>query len=669
LKSDDLIILDGGTFFSSSPNGDVEPADSHGLYYRDVRHLSSWLLRMDGEELDPLTSRRVDYYSARVVCRRARDDDRPSITVRRDRFVSEGVHEDVVLENLTHQPQEARLELSYGSDFADVMEAEADGNGSGRHWQEAGARSVTLWNERDGYRRGTVLSFNRKGRVTKDHATFRVKLRAQEVWSLCIDITPIADGKRRPPLLRCGGFHDHAAKMPLTLDEWFEDSPKLETEDAALERTYRQSLLDLAALRIRPDDLTIKWAMPGGGLPWFMTVFGRDSLTTAYEAMPFHHELAQATLEALAEMQATDWDNWRDAEPGKIPHELRRGMLAETGKIPHTPYYGGHDTTPLWLIVLDEYERWSGDQTFVRKMERHVRAALSWLEGPADLDGDGYVEYRKRSSSDKALDNHCWRDSRDSILFADGRRAEPPIATAEHQGLAYNARLRTARLLREIFDDQDEAGRLETDAAALKQRFNKDFWHAGRRHYVLALDGEKERVDSMTSDVGHLLWNGIVDDSRAAAIVRRLLRQDMFSGWGIRSMSANDEGYNPLAYHCGTVWPHDTAIVAEGMRRYRFRDEAAEVCRSLFDVAEAFAHQLPEVFAGFPRDETGVPVEYPEALKPQSWAAGAPLLAARTLLGLDPVDGELRSQPHLPDGLETLTLTKVGFRGKYVDLD
>jgi glycogen debranching enzyme len=302
-------------------------------------------------------------------------------------------------------------------------------------------------------------------------------------------------------------------------------------------------------------------------------------------------------------------------------------------------------------------------------MERHVRAALSWLEGPADLDGDGYIEYRKRSSSDKALDNHCWRDSRDSILFADGRRAEPSIATAEHQGLGYYARLRTARLLTEIFGDQGEAERLQAEAAALKQRFNKDFWQAERQHYVLALDGEKEQVDSMTSDVGHLLWNGIVDDSRAAAMVRRLLRHDMSSGWGIRSMSANDEGYNPLAYHCGTVWPHDTAIVAEGMRRYGFRDEAAEVCRSLFDVAEAFANQLPEVFAGFPRDETGVPVEYPQALKPQSWAAGAPLLAARTLLGLDPVDGELRSQPHLPDGLETLTLTKIGFRRKYVDLN
>jgi glycogen debranching enzyme len=301
-------------------------------------------------------------------------------------------------------------------------------------------------------------------------------------------------------------------------------------------------------------------------------------------------------------------------------------------------------------------------------VEPQLRAALSWLEGPGDVDGDGYVEYRKRSTSEKALDNHCWRDSHDSIRFADGRQAEPPIATAEHQGLAYQARLRTARLLRDVFGDDGEAGRLEDEAASLKQRFNDDFWSSRRRHYVLALDGKKQQVDSTTSDLGHLLWSGIVDDARAEPTVRRLLCEDMFSGWGIRSMSANEGGYNPLAYHCGTVWPHDTALVAEGMRRYGFRDEAAQVCEALFDAAEAFSNQLPEVFAGFPRDETGVPVEYPDALKPQSWAAAAPLLALRTLLGLDPVDDELTWQPHLPPDLERLTLSRVGFRGTYVDL-
>jgi glycogen debranching enzyme len=668
-ESGDLIILDGLTFFYSDADGDVDATDADGLFYQDVRHLSRWLLRLNGRPVEPLTSRCIDYYSARVVGKPAgTGDDAPPIAVRRDRFVSEGVHEDIVVENVSSRPHELTLELAYNSDFADIMEAQNGGKGEGRHWQETSARSVTLWSDRDGYRRGTRVSFNRKGRVGKQTASFRVALAPHGSWSLCVDMTPIVDGRPRRPLLRCAAFHRHAPKMPMSLDEWIEDAPSLETDRDALGHTYRQSLFDLAALRIRPDNVTIHFAMPGGGLPWFMTVFGRDSLVAAYEAIPFHQELAQATLEALAELQATEWDNFRDAEPGKILHELRRGTLASLGRIPHSPYYGTHDATMLWLILLEEYERWSGDTKFVHRMEPHARAALAWLEGPADLDGDGYVEYRKRSDSPKALNNHCWKDSDGSIVFADGRTAEPPIATCELQGYAYDARVRTARLMREVWGDEETAGRLEEDAAGLKRRFNRDFWISGRRHYALALDGEKAQVDSMTSNTGHLLWSGIVDERRAGAVVRRLMRPDMFSGWGIRSLSAEDAGFNPLMYHNGTVWPHDTAICAAGMRRYGFDAEAGIVCKAVLEAAERFTNQLPEVFAGFPRDGSDIPVEYPSALKPQAWAAAAPLLALRTLLGLDVVDGRLRSRPHVPKELGKLRLRKVGYRGRYEDV-
>jgi glycogen debranching enzyme len=667
-RDDDIIILDGCTFWYSGANGDLDTQDHEGFFYQDVRHISRWQLRVDGCEVDPLTTRRVDYFSARIVGKPDDEsDDAPQVSIRRDRFVTEGAHEDVVLENLTRDPQDVRLELAYASDFADVMEAQEGGNGEGRSWHETTARSVALWNEREGYRRGTVLTFNRSGSVGKDRATFCVRLGPRAVWSLCVDVIPVVDGKRRPPMLRCNSFHDHAPKMPVSLDEWLGDSPELETEHGALKRTYRQSLVDLAALRIRPDDLTVRWAMPGGGIPWFLTLFGRDSLITAYETMPFHQELAQATLEGLAEMQATEWDNFRDAEPGKIMHELRRGTLAKLGKVPHSPYYGTHDATPLWLIVLDEYERWSGDVKFVRAMEKHARAALAWLEGPADQDGDGYIEYRKRSDSPKALDNHCWKDSDDSILFADGTQAVPPIATCELQGYAYDARVRTARLMRGIWKDDETAARLEHDAEELKRRFNRDFWIRGRRHFALALDGGKRQVDSLTSNTGHLLWSGIVDGRKARGVVQRLMREDMFSGWGVRSMSSGDGGFNPLEYHNGTVWPHDSAICAEGMRRYGFRDEAGKVGQAVLDAAEAFSNQLPEVFAGFPRDSTSVPVEYPEALKPQSWAAAAPLLVLRTLLGLDVVDGKLRSQPHVPPDLGSIKLRRIGFGGRYED--
>jgi glycogen debranching enzyme len=668
VNGDDIVVLDGCTFVCSLANGDIDRGNSQGLFYRDVRHLSRWRVELDGRELEALSGRRVDYYSARVVgTPRRGDDERPTISVRRDRFLSEGVHEDVVLQNNSDSEQEVRLELRYGADFADIMEAQEKGIGEGRNWADLGGRSVTLWHERDGYRRGTRLTFNRKGRILKEHAAFGVKLRPRGTWRLCVDITPIVDDERKPPLLRCDSFHDHAPKMPKSLDEWLEDAPEISSDDPSLDRTYRQSLLDLAALRVRPDNVTIKTALPGGGIPWFMTVFGRDSLITAYEAVHIQADLAQAALEALAQMQATEWDSWRDAEPGKILHELRRGTLAALNKIPHNPYYGSHDSTLLWLILLDEYERWTADTAFVRTLENHARAALGWLEGPADLDGDGYIEYRKRSESDKALDNHGWKDSRNAILCADGRQAKPPIALCEHQGYAYDARLRMARLLREVWADEDEAQRLEADAADLKRRFNKDFWSSSRRHFVLALDGDKQQVDALTSNVGHLLWSGIATKDRAAATVRRLMRDDMFTGWGIRTMSSESTGYNPLEYHNGTVWPHDTALIAHGMRRYGFHDEAATLCEALLDAAKAFSNQLPEVFAGFRRDVTDMPVEYPEALKPQSWAAAAPLLALRTLLGLGIVDGRLRSRSVRVDKYGKLSLRGISVRGSRAD--
>jgi glycogen debranching enzyme len=664
----ELIILDGCTFMYTDASGDVDSHEAKGLFYQDVRHLSRWTLLVDGKETEPLSSRRVDYYSARVVGLPPDEDGAgPTLSVRRDRFVSEGMHEDIVLAALDGEPRDVRVELVFGSDFADVMEAQEGGNGEGRFWADARSRSVTLWHELEGYRRGTAITFNRSGRLDKRRAVFDVTLRPREEWKLCIDVTPIVDGRKRPPMLRCGAFHDHAPKMPVTLDEWLRESPELVTDHPVLGRTYRQSDLDLAALRVRPDDVTIKWAMPGGGVPWFMTVFGRDSLITSYEALPFHPDLARASLEALAALQATEWDNFRDGEPGKILHELRRGTLAALGKIPHTPYYGTHDATLLWLIVLDEYERWTGDAAFVRRLEPNARAAVAWMEGPGDLDGDGYLEYRKRSDAATALDNQCWKDSYNSIRFGDGRQAEPPIATCELQGYAYDARLRTARLAREVWKDAELAERLERDAARLKTRFNRDFWNPRLRCFALALDGEKRQVDSMTSNVGHLLWSGIVEERRARQVVRRLMAPDMFTGWGIRSMSSDEVAYNPLEYHNGTVWPHDTAIVAEGLRRYGFREEAGRVCEGLLDAAGAFSSQLPEVFAGFPRDDTAMPIEYPEALKPQSWAAAAPLLALRTLLGLDVVKGRLRSSPHVPEALGRLRLRGMQVRGKRVD--
>ncbi len=665
----DLIVLDGSTFFVSRASGDVEPGDTaDGFFREDMRHLCRWQLLVEGEPIRVLTSRTVDYYSAAIfgTLGSARVGQNPPISIRRDRFIAGGVHEDLTIENHSEQEQSLSVEVRFAADFADLFEIKARVPKRGHLSTELGRDRVTLRYRRDGFERGTVITFGEAWLPSAEAGRFELRLPPRGRWQTCIEVATIIDGKEQG--LPHGDCQFRQPKpqpdLPVSFAQWMNDAPMLETDSDALQHTYRQSLADLAALRFRPLS-NLSWSLPAAGLPWFMALFGRDSIIAAYQALPCQPHLARTTLEALAALQARDFDDYRDAEPGKILHELRRGELTALGEVPHSPYYGAHDATPLFLILLDEYERWTGDLDFVRGSKPAALAALDWIERHGDSDGDGYLEYQTRSS--KGLKNQGWKDSWNSVLFANGRLAEPPIALCEIQGYAYDSRIRLARLARRAWDDEELARRLERDAAGLQQRFNRDFWDEERGHYVLALDGHKQQVDSLTSNTGHLLWSGILPRERAAKVVHRLMAPDMFSGWGVRTMSAKDCGYNPIEYHNGTVWPHDCSLIAEGMRRYGFRKEASRLTEALIAAAAAFAYRLPEVFAGFSREETEMPVEYPTASRPQAWAAGAPLLALRTLLGLDAVDGQLRSDPHLPDGLGRLRLRGVPVAGRRED--
>jgi glycogen debranching enzyme len=656
----ELVVLDGSTFFVSDEAGDVRGEGPAGFFFQDVRHLSTWALAVNGSPMRILTSRVVDYYSARVfgTLPTARLGLNPPVSLQRDRIVGGGVHEDLWVRNHSGAEQAITLELEIGSDFADIFELKLPERISvGSTSLEPGDGGLTIWHDRQGVRRGTRLTWSAPGRITDGTIQFEITLAPRGEWEACLDISCIVDGREYGPRVGHGGFGKLEPQMPRTLQAWLADAPTIETDSDLVEHTYRRSLIDLAALRFRPSaDLT--WSLPAAGLPWFMALFGRDSLISAYMALPFQPHLAQTTLEALAGLQATERDDFRDADPGKILHEVRRGWLATSGEFPHSAYYGSHDATPLFLVLLDEYHRWTGDDELVGRMESNARAAIAWIEGPGDRDGDGYLEYETRSP--KGLRNQGWKDSWNAVLFADGRLADPPIALCEIQGYAYDARVRAARLARVCWRDAELADRLERDASVLKERFDRDFWLDARGHYALALDRDKRPVDSLSSNIGHLLWSGIVPTSRAAAIRDRLMSAEMFSGWGIRTMSSRDAGYNPIEYHNGTVWPHDTAIVAEGLRRYGFRDEAGRVAQALFEAAAAFDYRPPEVFAGYDRRATTVAVEYPTASRPQAWAAAAPLLAIRTILGLDADEGRVTSNPSLPASIRRLRLRAAG---------
>jgi glycogen debranching enzyme len=464
----------------------------------------------------------------------------------------------------------------------------------------------------------------------------------------------------------------HAVRVSVELEEGGErvrlpgypslyaGAPGLETGWEALRGSWERSLEDLESLAF---DAGGGLLVPAAGAPWFMALFGRDALITGYQAMVLGPEPAKNALRALARYQATERDDLRDAEPGKIPHELRRGELAYFAEIPETPYYGTVDATPLFLVLLHEVWRWTADEEFVRELEGAARLALAWVLEHADRVG-GYVAYASRAS--EGLQNQGWKDSEDSMLLRDGTRAAPPIAPCEVQGYVYDAYLRTAALAERAWGDALLAAELRQEAAVLKELFELDFWMEDRGYYALALDGEGRRVDSVTSNPGHLLWSGIVSPERARLVADTLIDERLFSGWGIRTMAEGKGGYDPESYHDGTVWPHDNALIVQGLRRYGLREEANRVATALVEAAPHFEGRLPEVFAGYSREKTRGPVALPRSCSPQAWAAGTVPLLVRAMLGVEP-DSEtqgLLADPVLPEGVEELRLSGVPAFGR-----
>jgi glycogen debranching enzyme len=669
--TDQLVkILDGNIFVVSDARGDIElsATDPTGLFSFDTRFLSTWVLTVDGHRLNALSADDLQYFETRffLVPGTGTVYVDSKLSVIRQRAVGDGFREELTILNHDDKPASLTVRIDIGSDFADLFEVKDALTKQGKYSAHVEPNRLVLEYQRETFMRSTMISAPEPAQFDENGVTFEIEIAPHGEWSTALDVVATlfrsAPGERP----RYGRGVSHARpNMERDLDRWLQNAPSLACDWEPLRRTYRRSLVDLAALRFSPLTAGTR-SLPAAGLPWFMTMFGRDSIITSLQALPFAPDLAATTLRELGLRQGTRIDDFRDEDPGRILHEMRYGELTAFEERPHSPYYGSADATPLFVVLLDEYERWTGDTKLVRDLEYEARAALQWIDAYGDLMDNGYISYRRRNEQ-TGLENQCWKDSWDSISYRDGHLPGFPRATCELQGYAYDAKTRGARLAREVWRDPQLADRLDKEAADLKRRFNRDFWVADGEYFALALGPDGDQVDALASNIGHLLWSGIVDKSKARAIVRHLMSPRLFSGWGVRTLAEGEGRYNPIGYHVGAVWPFDNSFIAWGLRRYGFKEEAARIAAGILDAAEFFGGRLPEAFGGYDRRVTEYPVQYPTACSPQAWSTGAPLLALRTMLGLEPIGEHLIVDPALPAGIGHLELLDIPGRWGRVD--
>jgi glycogen debranching enzyme len=669
--SDGLVnILDGNTFVVSDTSGDIDasPVDTTGLFSFDTRFLSKWILTVDGKRLNSLSVDDLQYFETRFFLAPGTGTIyvNATLSVIRQRAVGGGFHEKLTILNHDDKPVDVAVRIDADSDFADLFEIKDAAGKKGKYYHRVNSDHLLIGYERDTFRRETMITSSERAHIDQNGLSFSVHIGPHEQWSTDLDVITallgLGEKVHRPKSGRAG---TEQRPMADNLKKWLDDAPTLETDKDSLKSTYRRSLTDLAALRFSPL-IAGGASLPAAGLPWFMAMFGRDSIVTSLQALPFAPELAATTLRALGSWQGSRIDDFREEEPGRILHEMRYGETAAFEEQPHSPYFGNADATPLYVVLLDEYERWTGDDKLVQLLEPQARAALAWIDDYADRQGNGYVSYQ-RTNEQTGLENQCWKDSWDSISHHDGRLAGFPRATCELQGYAYDAKLRGARLARTVWKDPDYADALERQAADLKRRFNKDFWVEDGQFFAISLEADGSKVDSLSSNIGHLLWSGIVDKNKAKPLVRHLMGPRLFSGWGVRTLAEGEARYNPIGYHTGAVWPFDNSFIAWGLRRYGFKAEAAQIADGILDAAEFFHGRLPEAFAGYERSYTRFPVEYPTACSPQAWSTGTPLLLLRTMLGLEPSGEHLIIDPAVPTEIGFLALLDIPGRWGRID--
>ena len=715
VKATDLgsvqVLKHGNRYLLTDSFGDIHP-DSRGLglYHGDTRVLACSVLRVGGSRPVLLQTSVGSNYRGGIQLTNPSADRNPdakvhpteglvgrTIGISRERLMgADGVSERVKVVNHAANPAAVPIDLELGADGADIFEVRGyPREGRGRLLPVAATdRRVTFrYVGLDGVERLTHIAFSEPAEAIEpiDHAlpdgsntgaavrlrwTLRMgpgetKVLSWTIW--CTDRMAAAEPADEPR-----STADQAALFPpvprVSADEgaaayhaWQRGTASVDSDHELFNLVIKRSVSDLRLLINEGPGEDQRYV--SAGVPWFTTLFGRDSLISAFQALAFRPQIAVEILDVLAAYQATHDDPFRDAEPGKILHELRTGEMARSGELPHTPYYGSVDSTPLWLILFGATFDWTGDRAMVERLWPNALAALAWIDTYGDRDGDGFVEYERRS--ERGLLNQGWKDSSDAIRDRTGHQAEAPIALAEVQGYVFDAKRRMARLAA-MRGDVGLATRLDAEADQLATRFEDAFWIDDRRYYAMALDRGKRQSDAIASNAGHCLWSGIVSPERARDVVEQLLRPAMYSGWGIRTYAADQPGYNPIGYHTGTVWPHDASIIAAGFKRYGFDDASNRVVGHMMEAAQGFQdYRLPELFCGFDRSDAHTPVPYPVACSPQAWAAGSSFLFLETMLGLrahaDRKELELL-HPHLPDWLGKVTLTDLRVGDASVDL-
>lgn len=640
-----LVLNDGSTFVVSMDDGLITPRTSRlGLYSDDTRFLSQYDLRINGQRLHPVGCSRLSYRHARWLYTVDRDPaeagplDR-TIAVTLDRVLGERrMHEDIGIQVYGGDEVSLLLTLQLQSDFADLFEVRSE------RWQQRTSLQTT-WTPRDGletkYVRDDfvrrclvrVLS-NESATYANGQLHFPATAAPGREWRLCLQYDLSSRPAERPPVARCPVQTHVVDRAERLRQSWHGTVSRVRRADPRLLAAFDQAVDDFAALRLLDHDFSAEVWIPAAGIPWFVAPFGRDSIIASLQTLPVHPLFAVGTLQMLATLQSSVDDPSRDAEPGKILHELRVGEWTHFGQAPHSPYYGTADATPLYLMLLGSAYRWLGDAEMLRRFRDTALRCLEWIDTCGDLDGDGFQEYRPRTPN--GYRNQCWRDAEDGVLDEEGNYPPHPIGTCEMQAYVYAAKRDVAALFG-AWGDAALAERLPAEAEALRRRFVDVWWLDDAGDVAFALDGQKRQVRTATANAGQCLWLGMLDGERAQRVASRLMQPDLFSGWGLRTLSAAHPRYDPHSYQRGAVWPHDTMLTAAGFRRYGLHDECWQLIDSLLSAAVGFERsQIPELFAGLERCDGDTPMPYEHANTPQAWAAGISFHALRILLGLEP---------------------------------